>query len=157
MSLPPRPEYIHIKPPQASRSIRPILAFPVNFHPAVNPQYFSTPILMLLIFLINSKWILTLWKIFSELPASSRNSIIPKFRVFRTISGLPIVFPKVSCFKRTLNQSTTLSNHFIVEYLTHGSVKNNLIVLVSTTQKILDHSLFLFFLFFLFFGFLHRL
>ncbi|KAL0772140.1 hypothetical protein Bca101_037291 [Brassica carinata] len=45
-SLPPRPEHIHIKPPRASRSIRPISAFPVNFRPAINPKYFSTPILM---------------------------------------------------------------------------------------------------------------
>ncbi|KAL0790451.1 hypothetical protein Bca101_006697 [Brassica carinata] len=45
-SLPPRPEHIHIKPPRASRSIRPISAFPVNFRPAINPKYVSTPILM---------------------------------------------------------------------------------------------------------------
>ncbi|KAL0758797.1 hypothetical protein Bca101_074947 [Brassica carinata] len=39
-SLPPRPEHTHIKPPRASRSIRPISAFPVNFRPAINPKYF---------------------------------------------------------------------------------------------------------------------
>ncbi|KAF3597861.1 hypothetical protein DY000_02020576 [Brassica cretica] len=36
----------HIKPPRASWSIRPISAFPVNFRPAINPKYFSTPVLM---------------------------------------------------------------------------------------------------------------
>ena len=46
-SLPPRPEHIRIKPPQASRSIRSISAFPVNFRPAINPKYFSTAVLML--------------------------------------------------------------------------------------------------------------
>ncbi|KAL0678290.1 hypothetical protein Bca4012_006271 [Brassica carinata] len=45
--LPPRPEHIHIKPPHASRSIRPISAFPVNFRPAINTKYFSTPVLMI--------------------------------------------------------------------------------------------------------------
>ncbi|KAF3565465.1 hypothetical protein DY000_02016280 [Brassica cretica] len=37
----------HIKPPQASRSIRPISAFSVNFRPAINPKYLFTPVLML--------------------------------------------------------------------------------------------------------------
>ncbi|KAF2615256.1 hypothetical protein F2Q70_00011790 [Brassica cretica] len=46
-SLTPRPEHIHIKPPRASQSIRPISAFSVNFRPAINLKYFSTPILML--------------------------------------------------------------------------------------------------------------
>ena len=74
-----------------------------------------------------------------------------EIRVFRPISGLPVVLPKVSCFKRPLNQSTTLSNHCLVAYLSHGSDKNNLIVRDSTTQKILDH-----FFFFFYFGFVPR-
>ena len=65
-----------------------------------------------------------------------------EIRVFRPISGLPVVLPKVSCFKRPLNTSTTFSNHCLVAYLTHGSDKNNMIIRDSTTQKILDHSLF---------------
>jgi len=64
--------------------------------------------------------------------------VIPKFRVFRPIFGLHVVLPKVACFKRPLNQSTTLSNHCLLAYLTHGSDKNNLIVCDSTTQKILE-------------------
>ena len=68
-----------------------------------------------------------------------------EIRVFRPISGLPVVLPKVLCFKRPLSKYTTLSNHCLVGYLTHGSDKNNLIVRDSTTQKILDHSNFLFF------------
>ena len=35
-----------IKPARASRSIRPISVFPINFRPAINPKYFSTPVLM---------------------------------------------------------------------------------------------------------------
>ncbi|KAF3534950.1 hypothetical protein DY000_02040707 [Brassica cretica] len=46
-SLPPRPEHTLVKTPRASRSIRPISAFPVNFHPAINTKYFSTPVLIL--------------------------------------------------------------------------------------------------------------
>ena len=45
-SLTLRPEHIHIKPPRASWSIRPNSAFPVNFRPAINPKYISTPVLM---------------------------------------------------------------------------------------------------------------
>ncbi|KAF3574706.1 hypothetical protein F2Q69_00059467 [Brassica cretica] len=39
-SLPPRPEHTHIKTPQASRSIRPISAFPVNFSSRDQSQIF---------------------------------------------------------------------------------------------------------------------
>ena len=62
--------------------------------------------------------------------------------VFRPISGLFVVLPKVSCFKHPLNKSTTLSNHCLVAYLSHGSDKNNMIIRDSTTQKILDRSFF---------------
>ena len=67
-----------------------------------------------------------------------------EIRVFRPISGLPVVLPKVSCFKRPLSKYTTLSNHCLVGYLTHGSDKNNLIVRDSTIL-----------FFFFFYGFLH--
>ncbi|KAF3574709.1 hypothetical protein F2Q69_00059465 [Brassica cretica] len=46
-SLPPRPEHTHIKTPRVSRSIRPISSFPVNFRSAINPKYFSMPVLVL--------------------------------------------------------------------------------------------------------------
>ena len=52
------------------------------------------------------------------------------------------MLPKVSFFNRLLNKSTTLSNHFLAAYLTHGSDQNNMIIRDSTTQKILDHSFF---------------
>ena len=44
------------------------------------------------------------------------------------------MLPKVACFKFPLDQSTTLSNHGLVAYLTHRSNKNNLIARDSTTQ-----------------------
>ncbi|KAL0755950.1 hypothetical protein Bca101_093618 [Brassica carinata] len=46
-SLPPRHKHIHIKSPRASRSIRLISTFPVNFRPAINFKYYFTPVLML--------------------------------------------------------------------------------------------------------------
>ncbi|WZY99388.1 LOW QUALITY PROTEIN: hypothetical protein YC2023_071717 [Brassica napus] len=43
-----------IETPRASWSNRLISTIPVNFHPAINPKYFSTPFLMLRTILINS-------------------------------------------------------------------------------------------------------
>ena len=44
-----------IETPWASRSIYAILTLPTYFRPAINPKYFSAPVLMFEIFLINSR------------------------------------------------------------------------------------------------------